>query len=245
MTHQIAETLSPLCWWGCDRSSRSRAYFYDLQRIEKFGNSTVTIAVLGLFSNDSSARVMFLDKIHTTAERRCKLSILSGFSCLFVVFCFVWYHNHFEVSIQRKQFNLLVIHSSSIYHVRCVILFISCEPFYVLLFEFVLENRQIWNVIKLLNIFKIIMSKIWGYESMYNSSLKLRSNRMLHPDMPKTNHVQIKQAKLKRNFIQQGNLVRLSWLITSMEQLSNTRLLIDYHTLMLQKNWRGRCLMSI
>ncbi|KAH0927720.1 LOW QUALITY PROTEIN: hypothetical protein HID58_019976, partial [Brassica napus] len=66
MTHQIAETLSPLCWWGCDLAEAGHTFMISRG-----------LRILGLFSNDSSARVMFLDKIHTTAERRCKLSILS------------------------------------------------------------------------------------------------------------------------------------------------------------------------
>ncbi|CAN8260175.1 unnamed protein product [Cochlearia groenlandica] len=66
MTRQIAETLSPLVGGDVIVVAEAGHTCMISRGIEKFGSSTSTIAVLGQFSNDSSARAAFLDKIHTT-----------------------------------------------------------------------------------------------------------------------------------------------------------------------------------
>ncbi|CAL9219964.1 unnamed protein product [Arabidopsis halleri] len=66
MTRQIAETLSPLVGGDVIVVAEAGHTCMISRGIEKFGSSTATIAVLGRFSSDNSARAMFLDKIHTT-----------------------------------------------------------------------------------------------------------------------------------------------------------------------------------
>ncbi|KAG2318176.1 hypothetical protein Bca52824_021298 [Brassica carinata] len=66
MTRQIAEKLSPLVGGDVIVVAEAGHTCMISRGIEKFGSSTATIAVLGQFCNDSSARAMFLDKIHTT-----------------------------------------------------------------------------------------------------------------------------------------------------------------------------------
>ncbi|ESQ49305.1 hypothetical protein EUTSA_v10020678mg [Eutrema salsugineum] len=65
MTRQIAETLSPLVGGDVIVVAEAGHTCMISRGIEKFGSSTATIAVLGRFSNDGSARAAFLDKIHT------------------------------------------------------------------------------------------------------------------------------------------------------------------------------------
>ncbi|KAL0857949.1 hypothetical protein Bca101_063103 [Brassica carinata] len=62
----IAEKLSPLVGGDVIVVAEAGHTCMISRGIEKFGSSTATIAVLGQFCNDSSARAMFLDKIHTT-----------------------------------------------------------------------------------------------------------------------------------------------------------------------------------
>ncbi|KAJ0244351.1 GTP cyclohydrolase I domain-containing protein [Hirschfeldia incana] len=64
MTRQIAETLSPLVGGDVIVVAEAGHTCMISRGIEKFGSSTATIAVLGQFCNDSSARAAFLDKIH-------------------------------------------------------------------------------------------------------------------------------------------------------------------------------------
>lgn len=66
MTRQIAETLSPLVGGDVIVVAEAGHTCMISRGIEKFGSSTATIAVLGRFSSDNSARAAFLDKIHTT-----------------------------------------------------------------------------------------------------------------------------------------------------------------------------------
>lgn len=66
MTRQIAEKLSPLVGGDVIVVAEAGHTCMISRGIEKFGSSTATIAVLGQFCNDSSARAAFLDKIHTT-----------------------------------------------------------------------------------------------------------------------------------------------------------------------------------
>ncbi|CAN8269561.1 unnamed protein product [Cochlearia groenlandica] len=66
MTRQIAETMSPLVGGDVIVVAEAGHTCMISRGIEKFGSSTATIAVLGRFSNDSSARAEFLDKIHAT-----------------------------------------------------------------------------------------------------------------------------------------------------------------------------------
>ncbi|KAG2318196.1 hypothetical protein Bca52824_021318 [Brassica carinata] len=66
MTRQIAEKLSPLVGGDVIVVAEAGHTCMISRGIEKFGSSTATIAVLGQFCNDSSARAVFLDKIHTT-----------------------------------------------------------------------------------------------------------------------------------------------------------------------------------
>ncbi|XP_018486054.2 GTP cyclohydrolase 1 isoform X1 [Raphanus sativus] len=74
MTRQIAETLSPLVGGDVIVVAEAGHSCMVSRGIEKFGSSTATIAVLGQFSNDSSARAEFLDKIHATAALKVDAS---------------------------------------------------------------------------------------------------------------------------------------------------------------------------
>ncbi|KAG2272652.1 hypothetical protein Bca52824_067207 [Brassica carinata] len=74
MTRQIAETLSPLVGGDVIVVAKAGHTCMISRGIEKFGSSTATIAVLGQFSNDSSARAEFLDKIHATAAWKADAS---------------------------------------------------------------------------------------------------------------------------------------------------------------------------
>ncbi|XP_013620430.1 PREDICTED: GTP cyclohydrolase 1-like [Brassica oleracea var. oleracea] len=71
MTRQIAEKLSPLVGGDVIVVAEAGHTCMISRGIEKFGSSTATIAVLGQFCNDSSARVAFLDKI-STQQLPCK-----------------------------------------------------------------------------------------------------------------------------------------------------------------------------
>ncbi|KAF2556557.1 hypothetical protein F2Q68_00018142 [Brassica cretica] len=74
MTRQIAETLSPLVGGDVIVVAEAGHTCMISRGIEKFGSSTATIAVLGQFSNDGSARAEFLDKIHATAALKADAS---------------------------------------------------------------------------------------------------------------------------------------------------------------------------
>ncbi|KAJ0234107.1 GTP cyclohydrolase 1 [Hirschfeldia incana] len=74
MTRQIAETLSPLVGGDVIVVAEAGHTCMISRGIEKFGSSTATIAVLGQFSSDSSARAEFLDKIHTAAALKADAS---------------------------------------------------------------------------------------------------------------------------------------------------------------------------
>ncbi|KAL1211948.1 GTP cyclohydrolase 1 [Cardamine amara subsp. amara] len=65
MTRQIAETLSPLVGGDVIVVAEAGHTCMISRGIEKYGSSTATIAILGRFSTDHSARAVFLDKIHT------------------------------------------------------------------------------------------------------------------------------------------------------------------------------------
>ncbi|CAA7058902.1 unnamed protein product [Microthlaspi erraticum] len=66
MTRQIAETLSPQVGGDIIVVAEAEHTCMISRGIEKFGSSTATIAVLGRFSSDLSARSKFLESIHKT-----------------------------------------------------------------------------------------------------------------------------------------------------------------------------------
>ncbi|XP_010552036.1 PREDICTED: GTP cyclohydrolase 1-like [Tarenaya hassleriana] len=67
MTRQIAETLSPLVGGDIIVVAEAGHTCMISRGIEKFGSSTATIAVLGRFSTDISARTKFLDSIQNSS----------------------------------------------------------------------------------------------------------------------------------------------------------------------------------
>ncbi|XP_010547125.1 PREDICTED: GTP cyclohydrolase 1 [Tarenaya hassleriana] len=67
MTRQIAETLSPLVGGDIIVVAEAGHSCMISRGIEKFGSSTATIAVMGRFSTDLSARSMFLDSIQKSS----------------------------------------------------------------------------------------------------------------------------------------------------------------------------------